>query len=417
MTHDLTSSGLVAAILWPVAWFWLVPQVLDLVTSLWRRAREQPFTVPAQTLGRAYRTVDVGKVARGSRRRSQGRFLLDVLMLECAGGLALGAAVNPGTWVLAGLCFQVALRRSWFEVRDRRGKLSAASVSVLVASSLLTFLGIAAWLYGWIVVSIVLESGGPLADGRLTAVALALPPLVTIGLVTGAAVLARWAGRLRLSRVRTVRSPLAPILYLRAFADDALTMRVAPFQRLPLAERLSPQRRQGFEEILGEELNTMGPVQSIARPGVDLGPLGFSRDVLDDEHWQAGVLDRMRRARAVVTVVGDGPGLVWELQNLISSGTWARMILVFPPVPLDDLDERWERVRGVLTLGGIRGVHLPPRCRRPLAMRFEPDTSCVIYCADRAEPWEYKTAIRAALSSRSTPPLVATEPTRGPGTD
>ena len=91
-----------------------------------------------------------------------------------------------------------------------------------------------------------------------------------IGIVFVAAgtLLFRHTRRLAVSTAReALRADLRPaVLYLRAFADDALRLRSARYARPLLLERLSPRGFDRFEEAIVRSLSAVGPSSRSTRP-------------------------------------------------------------------------------------------------------------------------------------------------------
>jgi hypothetical protein len=210
----------------------------------------------------------------------------------------------------------------------------------------------------------------------------------------------RYARRISMSRVSpaVLADQRPPILYLRSFADDSLELRVAPFARPSLLERISSRRKQGFEEIIAEELQRHGPVSAVSEPGQKLPPIGFIRESPTDADWRGHVRQRMKQSGVIVVTVGRSRGLEWEMQELIHSGSWRKAVFVVPPAPGKDLLERWAKLASLLQNSGLRGIGLPPASYWLLAMTFTAEAEGRYYCAEYPNAWSYKAAIVAALA-------------------
>ncbi len=74
------------------------------------------------------------------------------------------------------------------------------------------------------------------------------------------------------------RDRRAPVLILRQFRDDFLE-----------SGKMSFGGRPTFEHFVAAELNRLGPVVAIGRPGERVQPLGASRDYLDNVDWRGPV--------------------------------------------------------------------------------------------------------------------------------
>jgi hypothetical protein len=115
-------------------------------------------------------------------------------------------------------------------------------------------------------------------------------------------------------RTEAARTPTAPVLYLRSFADDG---RAA--------------RRYGAlteEEQLAKALAWVGPLLAVGRPGEALPQVGAQRIYVADEDWQRRVAELMAQARLVVLRTGSTPGFHWEVDRALSALTPDRLLLV-----------------------------------------------------------------------------------------
>src|SRR5262245_33924680 len=128
------------------------------------------------------------------------------------------------------------------------------------------------------------------------------------------------------------------VLYLRSFGDDKVKMRGRPTNGRSWVESIFKIR---FEEIVVDHLFRYGPVVAIGRPGDKLRPLGAARDYLTDDAWQARVEQLMRQACAIVLVAGRTAGLGWELRKVVELDFVGKLVLLFPPVELQDIRARW----------------------------------------------------------------------------
>lgn len=84
------------------------------------------------------------------------------------------------------------------------------------------------------------------------------------------------------------------------------------------------------EECIVDDLQQLGSVVAIGRPGEALPELGASRLYARDDEWQSRVLEMLRRASAVVLVAGDSQGVKWELREVLSSVPLDRVALYLP---------------------------------------------------------------------------------------
>jgi hypothetical protein len=131
------------------------------------------------------------------------------------------------------------------------------------------------------------------------------------------------------------------VLYLRSFGDDSMIKsRARATNGRILLERLL---RIPFEEIVTDHLWGYGPVLAIGSPRTRHGPiqLGAARDYVDDLNWKQKVTELMQRAAMIVVIVGGTEGLAWEVDAIVRLGLASKLVLLLPPVRLQELDVRW----------------------------------------------------------------------------
>jgi hypothetical protein len=210
------------------------------------------------------------------------------------------------------------------------------------------------------------ESGYVLPDGRFNPAVVAdsgwawrlvpVPVLaigavlltVGIGLFCGLLYrLARRQARLDSSQMRK-KDTRPPVLYLRNFADDALTIRTSPLTRPTILEKLSVQQFERFEELIYRYLSVYGPVIAIGDPQAGRQPLGVAREVMPHDKWQEKV--RHRIAESGLIVVGATPsestaGLGWELDAIVEAGALDRTIFLLAPRSADTIGRYWWKFR------------------------------------------------------------------------
>ncbi len=143
----------------------------------------------------------------------------------------------------------------------------------------------------------------------------------------------------RRNRQRELGTP--PVLYLRSFVDDRLTVRSFRMQRQGL-ERLSWRRRELFEDVVARALSRIGPVVGIAKPGTGQRDLGPARDSIITEDWLGAVKAYMGEAVLIAVVIGESEGLVRELEALGELGLLDRLCVIVPPVSRPDVGRRLE---------------------------------------------------------------------------
>jgi len=186
----------------------------------------------------------------------------------------------------------------------------------------------------------LLSTGEQAAAGPLPFGAHLFLPLVGLAFFLLGARLLFWLGnRLRLSArrrlTRTAQELMLtdtrpPVLFLRSFADDQLSLQAA---KIPWYMRvLDPgSQAETLEELITRNYSPIGPIVAIGRPGDDLPPLGAARQYVGDLEWKAAVADLMDAAALIVVGLGESDGLSWELSELVRRDHLARSIFIMPP--------------------------------------------------------------------------------------
>ena len=142
----------------------------------------------------------------------------------------------------------------------------------------------------------------------------------------------------------------APVLMLRSFGDDSLTLRTRRGFRHGLADRLSFRRFDRFEDIVAWTLWDRGPVVAIAQPGTKLPPLGAARGYATEDDWQEMVLGLVRASSVIGVLINSTEWLTWEINAVSNAGALDRTIFVMPPVSDIEACARLERLRNTLGL-------------------------------------------------------------------
>jgi hypothetical protein len=192
---------------------------------------------------------------------------------------------------------------------------------------------------------------GSLEIGMAVAVAIAAAPLMqlggfSVGFGIFGASIARHFRRVRAVlalRAQEVRlmDARAPVLLLRSFADDELTM--ARTKRLPFAPNFGGKLKiaLSLEEQIVAQLWEIGPVIAIGQPGLELDPIGAPRERIVGTAWQPRVQALIRESQLIVVVLGHTEGLFWEYEQL--SQHLVAVLAVIPPGERHVLEERWQR--------------------------------------------------------------------------
>jgi len=189
------------------------------------------------------------------------------------------------------------------------------------------------------------------------------------------------------------RDTRPPVLLLRSFADDAVTV-------FPSLGLFLTKTGNTLEHVLEEKLRAYGPVIAIGRPGEHLPPLGAAREYVAGETWRERIGELIGQARLVVVVMGASEGLVFEYDQLAAHGAIDKIVLVIPPDDVGPLQERWERfVRHALV-----GRTIAPPPLQGVVVALFPDgqrPTYVVHPKRRAEADHYSLGLEAALHHRT----------------
>jgi hypothetical protein len=179
-----------------------------------------------------------------------------------------------------------------------------------------------------------LECGYPVfseyAVVSLFIIAFAAIPLVIAGPVLGAFFSALARKRIRFSILElTEKDPRKPILFLRPFRDDRVSLGDA---KLIWAARVGKwlEHLSNLDRMLLEEGTPYGPVVALGRPGEELPPYCIARAYCNVENWHNDVLTLAKKSLAVVLCVDDVDGVWWEVKHVAARYPEKTLILVHP---------------------------------------------------------------------------------------
>jgi hypothetical protein len=178
-----------------------------------------------------------------------------------------------------------------------------------------------------------------------------------------------------------------PVLLLRSFGDDKMSMVQAP----TLGQIKALAR---MEESIADQFRPFGPLVAIGKPGEKLPELGASRTYYSDSEWRAAALDLMQQALVIVVIAGVSPGLRWELEAIAHAGHHAKLIVLMPE---PHRQRRWD----ILTeeLRNVPGFDGLPRevPRGLLCMHAASGAGCTLLSARQSWKSDYDAAIQFAI--------------------
>jgi hypothetical protein len=124
--------------------------------------------------------------------------------------------------------------------------------------------------------------------------------------------------------------PRKPVVFLRSFSDDQISLSNAKMRRL--LRFVDPGGVVGtLEELLVSEYADAGPVIAIGKPSDDLPPLGAARRYCQGTEWQEIVRSLMQASALIVVGVGRSAGLAWEIATIRAASLLTKTVFVFPP--------------------------------------------------------------------------------------
>lgn len=121
----------------------------------------------------------------------------------------------------------------------------------------------------------------------------------------------------------------APVLFLRAFRDDLVTL---PSYGYSLIARIlniySPIR--SLDHLLLAEGTLYGPVVALGNPRDPLPPYGVAREYVSNADWQTRIRRLSEEARAVILCVDDTDAIWWEVEHLADAQIAKVLFMVHP---------------------------------------------------------------------------------------
>ncbi|THV28984.1 hypothetical protein [Glycomyces paridis] len=326
--------------------------------------------VPAGIPG--VRWLDVSERSTRLARRARMRFWTMLVLVGLSQALPLPTAVSAAVLGLLPVVYTLGRRHApgtnqiWGrhaepQVRTHRNQ-GRAGIGVFLSS--VTFvLGLVALLVPAILLALS-ATDEVTANGRWHPVVLADEPFawrlipvplliidtlaVALMLLTISGALYRYARRQSLldTTQKLEADNRAPIIFLRNFSDDEVTIRTSPLTRKSIMDKLGGHQFERFEEILVRYLSTYGPVIAVNNPNSKQAPLGAARESLAHDAWQATVGSRLDSSAMIVVAAAPGAvtkGLSWELEQIADRSALPRTLLVIPPYPSGQLRNRWRR--------------------------------------------------------------------------
>src|SRR5262249_55699350 len=122
----------------------------------------------------------------------------------------------------------------------------------------------------------------------------------------------------------------APILFLRAFADDQIVL-AKPW--LPFLGRVLERGRPTtyLDHLITEEGSIYGPVVALGNPHDAFPPYGAARGYFEGATWQQAVAKLAADSSAIVICLDDTDGVWWEVEHLVAERHLDKTLFLLHP--------------------------------------------------------------------------------------
>jgi hypothetical protein len=162
--------------------------------------------------------------------------------------------------------------------------------------------------------------------------------LPIVGTIFAIALLGSSIGLRRMARRRAVSSlrdaqqgdDRAPILFLRPFYDDQVSLKSTHFV---FVEKLFAVAHDtgSLDMLLLHEGTAFGPVVAVGNPDDPFPKYGASRGYFCDQDWQGAVERLANDSLCIIICLENAEGVLWELEHLIHRGHAKKTLFLFHP--------------------------------------------------------------------------------------
>jgi len=342
----------------------------NLVGSVRNRARRLKPVTPAPVDSPRIRWLDVSRRAWKLGLVARARFWLAVVALVLAQILPVSTTVRVAFYAFPVLLFTLNRRHTpggrevWgrhAESQVNTGKNPVAARAGFLGATALLLAALVALLASAVLVTLCYgDIVGP--DGRWHPTLIADDPhpwrlvpvrllaadllVVVVALLLASGVVYRLA---RAVAARDAREKLAldrrpPIIFLRNFSDDNVTIQTSPLTRKSMIDKLGIRQFERFEEILVRYLSVYGPVVAVNDPRLRRAPLGAARESFPHDAWQEGVAKYLDSSAMIVVAAAPDratDGLQWELKQIDRGELLRKTVFVVPPYSAQQVLSRW----------------------------------------------------------------------------
>jgi hypothetical protein len=147
-----------------------------------------------------------------------------------------------------------------------------------------------------------------------------------------------------------VKDQRPPVLFLRSCQSDAARIKSKARFLLPFYPNWTGR---SFEELLAPALGQHGPFIGLGNPEDYLPTLGAAKVYERDERWQETASGFIRRARIVIIMEGETPGLRWELSHVRQQCNPRRVFLLTPTASFPRERKTWPAFCRLLMAAGF----------------------------------------------------------------
>lgn len=138
---------------------------------------------------------------------------------------------------------------------------------------------------------------------------------------------ARWFSRYSFEQT-VANDQRPPILFLRSFTDDQVTLPTPP---LYVTYWLAEPKPIRLDHALVERFGNLAPIVAIGKPGEKNLPFGAARLYVPEGDWQAVVNDIAAHATGIVIIADESPGVAWEIQCMLQEPFVEKSIFLASP--------------------------------------------------------------------------------------
>jgi hypothetical protein len=208
----------------------------------------------------------------------------------------------------------------------------------------------------------------------------------------------RHSQRLLLQRAYDIRKfdDRPPILFLRSFADDQISIRQThkSWQLKSMDFFGSGLKSNTLDELLVQQYSYIGPVIAIGNPNDKVPLIGASRKYVMGESWRELVLSLMKQASLIIIGARDSEHLLWEIHQIGVLRLHRKTVFVLPP----DLTKSSTLVRKIAReVGASVSPELSPV--HVLSIVYDDCETCLACTttSERVTGMEYEMAIRTSV--------------------